>query len=70
MLTPIAAVSPAQARWTEEPTPAEPYCIFAWFAFAWAMNSCRFFAGKSLRATNTIGLSAISATGAKSVTAL
>jgi hypothetical protein len=31
------------------PATAEPYCIFAWFAFAKVMNSCRFFVGKSLR---------------------
>ena len=30
---PIAALNSAQARCLVEPAPAEPYCIFVWFAF-------------------------------------
>ena len=33
MLTPSVKLSSAHGRWVPEPTPAEPYCILAWFAF-------------------------------------
>src|SRR4029079_13096678 len=39
-------------------------------AFAYAMNSCRLLAGKSLRATSSSACSTTSATGAKSVAEL
>ena len=56
--------------WDPEAGPAELNCIFAWFAFVYAMNCGRLPAGKSLRVTSRNGCSTISATGAKSVVAL
>jgi hypothetical protein len=67
---PIRALVNAQPRWVAEPAPAEANFIVSWFAFAYEMNSCKLFAGKSLRATITSDSSAISTTGAKSVAEL
>ena len=51
------------------PAPAEPNCILEPFDFNSAMNSRRSLAGKSLRASSTIGCSENNVTGVKSLIA-
>ena len=51
-----------------EPTPACASLSFEPFCFAYAMNSFRSFAGKSLRATITIGVPDARPMGSKSFT--
>ena len=67
--TPIATLSKTQLTCVAEPPPAEPYCIRAWLALAYAVNSDSVLAGKSLRVTSTFEFSTNTATGAKSLTA-
>src|SRR5262245_12095949 len=68
-LTPMVALSSAQARCVVEPAPAEPYCILAPFAFRSAANCGMLSAARSLRASSTIGCSDHSVTGVKSLAA-
>mgnify|MGYP001142274159 CR=1 FL=1 len=53
-----------------EPPPAEPYCIFAAFAFTAATNSGIVLAGKSLRRMSTLVFSSTTPTGANSASEL
>ena len=64
---PASSFSSSPDRWLTVPLPAEAKVMLPGFAFASAMNSCRFFAGTAGFTTSTCGLPATRDTGAMSL---